>query len=781
MKKTLLIIYSFMCLFLGARADGLESLGFSPEDQVVGSDLDLVYRGEGQSFKARFLTPSGHERLIDFILGDDSGYLEGKLNLEEVGTYKLESISVDGLEEQVEGVSIKSLESIEEALGQSLVDLGGIYVDDDLEDYIEGDSLLDGLTRVKFYDDKGQTLDAQISLSNDEDEYLFTISNDGVSKSINVLTSDMVKAGTYSLTYECSGKSYTRDLEIGAIVSKAGNSSSKQIRLERLAGQNRFLTANEISARIFTESKWAVLTNGESYADTLAGVSLASSLDAPVLFAGKDSLNADTRSELLRLGVEGAYVIGGSSAMSPRLVNDLEAMGLNVVRISGKNVIDTSLNIAEKTYSLNSYDQIILASQNNFADALSASAYSAKMKTPIIFTDGQNLETDLSQFVLSKNIKDVIVVGGPNSISDRLLDSLRAYGIGVQRFFGATRYETSENLAKNFYPNANSYIIASGEVWPDAVVGGLLVKTYQAPILLSQKNKNPAYVKALLRSNLKDSAFVLGGVNSLSENVTKEIEKIAKDKTHKDQNTLTNESTEVIPAYQIYKERQERLLANRNPGPIRIFLDQGHGWNYNPGVVKGYYEGVAMYWYGLMLRNELRTYGFEVECIRNDIDKEREECLRKGLPATNGDPVALRGPQSAGYDLLVSLHTNAHNNSGVSGTEVYDSCQSPTYDLASALANTVASHFGHSNRGVRYRYDSEAHEWVVKNKINKDSDRYDDYYGVLRTAGAPRAMMIEHGYHTNWSDCSNLMDKTFKDEMAKKVAKTIADYYGYTK
>lgn len=780
MKRTLLLIMAFMCLFLGASASSLDSLGFSTEDQVVGSELSLVYRGEGQGLEARFISPSGQEKLVDFTYGDDSGYLEGKLELEEVGTYKLESISVDGNEEIIEGVNIESLESIKEVLDEGFVDLGGVYVEDGLGDFVESTNLLDGLTSIKLYDDKGQNLGGQITLSNEENEYLFNIFSDGISKSINVLTSDKVIPGTYSLTYETLGKSYTRDLEIRPLISEAGNSSSKKIRLERLAGQNRFLTANEISARIFTKSKWAVLANGESYADTLAGVSLASSLDAPVLFAGKHSLNPNTRSELSRLGVEGAYILGGSSAISEGLVNELEAMGISATRISGKNVIDTSLNIAEKTHNLNSYDQIILTSQNNFADALSASAYSAKMKAPIIFTDGQNLETELSQFVLNKDIKDIIVVGGPNSISDRLVDSLRTNNIGVQRIFGATRYETSENFAKNFYPWSSSYVIASGEVWPDAVVGGILAKKYEAPIILSQKDKNPAYVKALLRSNLKDSVFVLGGVNTVSEKVIKEIEKIASERTQKEQKIVTNEQTNVIPDYQRYKERQERLLANRKPGPIRIFLDQGHGWNYNPGVVNGYYEGVAMYWYGLMLRNELRTYGFEVETIRNDLDKEREECIKKGLPSTNGDPVALRGPKSAGYDLLVSLHTNA-NNSGVSGTEVYDSCQSPTYDLASALSSTVANHFGHQNRGVRYRYDSEVYEWVVKNRIAKDADRFTDYYGVLRTAETPRAMMIEHGYHTNWSDCSKLMDKVFKEEMAKKVAKTIADYYGYSK
>ena len=74
-----------------------------------------------------------------------------------------------------------------------------------------------------------------------------------------------------------------------------------------------------------------------------------------------------------------------------------------------------------------------------------------------------------------------------------------------------------------------------------------------------------------------------------------------------------------------------------------------------------------------------------------------------------------RGAAGAGYDMFISLHSNAAVAS-VRGTEIYNSVQRPApSSLVNALVADIAKFFGHANRGVKTR------------KWNNG-----DYYGVSR-------------------------------------------------
>lgn len=725
------------------------------EKVVLGSDIKYIYKDDIDELTMELISPSGEILSQEFDFDDDSGYLTGTFVPEELGTYGINGVYIDGVLYESD---LGKFEVVEELSDVYNTDSSEAIVDD-MPNEMFSSELVENLSKVKFYDSLGNGILVNVEVISDSGSYFFEIDNDGFTTSTTVFDSAELEAGFYTAVFTGENEVYTKEFNIVEPVNALSGSINL---LSRISGTDRTATAVAVSRKIGSSSGWAVLANSGSYNDSFVGVSLASALDGPLLFVGRNDLPQATLNELNKIKARNVYIIGGYGAVSSAVENQLKNQGFNVRRISGSNTKDSANNVARELKRYSNFNTAILTDNNNFPDALTSSSYAGINEIPILYSDKEYIEKSTLQTMKDLNINRVIIVGGENSISTSVRRSVEALGISVDRVAGLNRYETSKLFTDQYFSNASNLVIASGEVWPDALVGGRLGDIYNAPVLLTGGKTLSNEVYNYLKKVSKGNIFVIGGEDTINSSTYNSIyNRIEK---------LNSSGT-----YRINRREDIRTSG----GPIKIFLDQGHGWNYNKGVVDGYYEGTSMYWYGLILRNELRQYGFIVDAIRNDLDAERRYCVENGLYSTNGLPVAKRGPMAADYDLLVSLHTNANYNQNVSGTEVYDSCQSTTYDLASNLSRTIAGHFNHTNRGVKYRFNIG--DGPIKGGNLSYSDLGPDWYGVLRTSGADRSMMIEQGFHTNYHDCSKLMDVDFKMQLAEKTAKVIADYFGYTK
>ncbi|MCY7366113.1 MAG: cell wall-binding repeat-containing protein, partial [Frankiaceae bacterium] len=85
--------------------------------------------------------------------------------------------------------------------------------------------------------------------------------------------------------------------------------------LERLAGADRFGTAAEVVLETFGAAPEALLGNGSTPADALAGSYLAGVRSAPVLLTARDTLPARTLDALRRLGTETVTILGGTDVV----------------------------------------------------------------------------------------------------------------------------------------------------------------------------------------------------------------------------------------------------------------------------------------------------------------------------------------------------------------------------------------------------------------------------------------------------------------------------------
>lgn len=191
------------------------------------------------------------------------------------------------------------------------------------------------------------------------------------------------------------------------------------------------------------------------------------------------------------------------------------------------------------------------------------------------------------------------------------------------------------------------------------------------------------------------------------------------------------------------------------PEQIKIMLDAGHygSRNKSPGVPE-YSEAVRMWKLHLLLKSELESYGFFVETTR--------ENQKKDLSVTK------RGKLAKGFDLFISLHSNAVGSymSTTDRVDVYAPYDNinDSHALAARLGGAVAQVMGIEESYVKTRKGDNG-----------------EYYGVLRgarSAGCPLYYLIEHSFHTNERAARWLLDDNNLLALAKAEAAILAEYFG---
>lgn len=192
----------------------------------------------------------------------------------------------------------------------------------------------------------------------------------------------------------------------------------------------------------------------------------------------------------------------------------------------------------------------------------------------------------------------------------------------------------------------------------------------------------------------------------------------------------------------------------------KIMIDAGHYSNYNRSpVVSEYYEGNRVWVLSQYLITALKKYGFMVTSTKSTID---------GYPktATGTDNVYRRGTMSQGYDLMLSIHSNACNTESVDRAVVIHPIDGSEKALAARLGDTVTKCMGLSKYQLYSRENAQGR----------------DYYGVIRGAADVDVpcLIIEHSFHTNTVAAKWLMSDDNLKKLAEAEAKTIAEYYGVT-
>lgn len=193
---------------------------------------------------------------------------------------------------------------------------------------------------------------------------------------------------------------------------------------------------------------------------------------------------------------------------------------------------------------------------------------------------------------------------------------------------------------------------------------------------------------------------------------------------------------------------------------VKILLDPGHFYGVNK-VTSGYAEGTRMWVLYTMLRPMLEEYGFKVGTTRTST---------YDYPKTSKgeDDITGRGKMANGYDIMLSLHTNAAGSTAVNRPVIIYPVSGKLKDLADDLGAALQECMNLQKYQLMQRWNSAGNA---------------DYYGVIRGAasvGVP-CLILEHTFHTNLAMAKWLMSDANLKKVAQCVADTVAAYYGYKK
>lgn len=184
----------------------------------------------------------------------------------------------------------------------------------------------------------------------------------------------------------------------------------------------------------------------------------------------------------------------------------------DVNRINGSNRYETALSLSKKLYK--NSKNIILASGENFADALAGGQLSSAMDAPILLVQKNSVSKNTINEIKRLNPEKIYILGGNGAVSDNVLDTIRKNtNTKIERISGANRFETALKIAELSRKNGKTKdtVIANGYSFPDALSGsGIVANSKKSMVLTDGKN---------LPEIEMGEKTILGGKNTVSEEI----------------------------------------------------------------------------------------------------------------------------------------------------------------------------------------------------------------------------------------------------------------------
>ena len=204
--------------------------------------------------------------------------------------------------------------------------------------------------------------------------------------------------------------------------------------IDRVAGGNRFETAQLISARVPATTVY--VTEGQNadpnrgWPDAVAVSGLASFEERPILLVTRDKAPDATLAALDALNVTEVVVVGGDGAVSAATAAALDGPGRTVIREAGTSRFGTSVKIAERAVAAGaSTFDLWFATGLSFPDALAAGPAVAKADGVLLLVHGTRTTGGSEVYTWLNGLADDDVlratfIGGAGALTDDVANAL---------------------------------------------------------------------------------------------------------------------------------------------------------------------------------------------------------------------------------------------------------------------------------------------------------------------------------------------------------------------
>lgn len=312
---------------------------------------------------------------------------------------------------------------------------------------------------------------------------------------------------------------------------------------DRIGGPDRIATAINASQWAFDgrgtpgrRATVAVLTRDDLFPDALAGTALAVQKGGPLLLTPGRGLAPGAGEELVRVLSPGStvYLLGGPAALSPAVADTVRHLGFNPVRLGGPDRYATAVAVAT-AISGSHPKSVLLATGTDFPDALTAGTAAGQERySPrgtdapgggvVLLTDGATMPPATLAYLngLHPDSVSLFAVGGPAAAA---MSSALARWPTRTAIVGSDRYDTAAKVAASaLYGNGTPgrytmAAITTGTDFPDAMSGGALAGSQDAPLLLAGPSGLSPAEDAILRAGHLADIAVIGGPAAVSNRV----------------------------------------------------------------------------------------------------------------------------------------------------------------------------------------------------------------------------------------------------------------------
>lgn len=194
--------------------------------------------------------------------------------------------------------------------------------------------------------------------------------------------------------------------------------------------------------------------------------------------------------------------------------NDLRYVRLTatIIRLAGSNRTKTAVEISKASFE--KADTVVLASGNDFPDALAGGPLAYALNAPILLVRGK-LDDATRGEISRLGAKKVIILGGEVAVGKAVEEELeKTYT--VERIAGGNRFETAVKIAERLAELKNGknteIFFASAENYPDALAISPVAAIKKAPILyIAPTGSLKTVTKNYVKSAGCESAVILGG------------------------------------------------------------------------------------------------------------------------------------------------------------------------------------------------------------------------------------------------------------------------------
>jgi uncharacterized delta-60 repeat protein len=174
-----------------------------------------------------------------------------------------------------------------------------------------------------------------------------------------------------------------------------------------------------------------------------------------------------------------------------------------VERIFGDDRVLSSIAVSQASFGVGKASAVVLSRSDDFADALAAIPLAVARKAPLLLTDPRALDdrvlAEVTRVLPAGG--DVYVLGGPNALSENVVDRLLSWGFGVARIGGDTRYDTAALVATAGLGTPKVVIETTGLSFADALTAGAAAAEVGAAVLLTAGSRQSSATAAYLRAN----------------------------------------------------------------------------------------------------------------------------------------------------------------------------------------------------------------------------------------------------------------------------------------